>query len=233
MVNRNPSQNNRHYQMGADEWDWTCRARPGRSSRRRLRSPRHRWPAAAPPAWPRCRATHVHRPHPPAFAPHPLPQCGRGWGLSRSEPPAHGLDREGPHHDVRRAGRARASQWVEAYRRTAVGCWSTPACTRKNGRVDLSRSPARWAVVPVRHLRPSRHVRSGWRAANGSSYQGQSGTDMGLRRTERGSSELRKSEEPMPDKPTSLLGDFWPSYLVLCIRMMSRSSAHTLGTASI
>jgi len=23
MVNRNPSQNNRHYQMGADEWDWT------------------------------------------------------------------------------------------------------------------------------------------------------------------------------------------------------------------
>jgi hypothetical protein len=23
MVNRNPSQNNMHYQLGVDEWDWT------------------------------------------------------------------------------------------------------------------------------------------------------------------------------------------------------------------
>ncbi len=56
MVNRNPSQNNRHYQMGADEWDWT---RPRSTKKiqpaRRLRSRRRHWPSAAPAAWPRCK----------------------------------------------------------------------------------------------------------------------------------------------------------------------------------
>ncbi len=55
MVNRNPSQNNRHYQMGGDEWDWTLPRSTRKIQPTPAPSPRPRWPAAAPPAWPRCK----------------------------------------------------------------------------------------------------------------------------------------------------------------------------------